>query len=215
MTPGFNEKHNWTIRIWHWLFFLLIACSITTVTLATYVFRTGKNVSVVQDELQKNGIIIDNSAARDVSHAFNDRCWILHTWLGYGIALLVLARILLEISLPADEKLTDRIKSAMKFSPISRAEEKDTRYYLVIKWIYVLFYALILTMALTGIGLALEDVPLFRTARSTIKSIHAFIQYPVYAFILIHIAGAIRADMQRYPGLISSMINGKPSSRTE
>jgi cytochrome b len=208
-TPDFNEPHSLAIRIWHWMLFLLIACSITTVGMATFVFRTGRNIPLVQQQLQQKGISVDESAARAVSHAFNDKLWIWHTWFGYGIAALVLARIILELFQPDEEKLRIKIRRALGFAASSHEQQQEKRHYLGIKWTYVLFYALILTMALTGLGLAFEDVPFFRGIRGGIKSIHSFTQYLIYGFILFHLAGVIRAENRRHPGLVSGMINGR------
>ena len=207
--PDFNEPHSLAIRIWHWMLFLFIACTITTVGMATFVFRTGTNIRLVQQQLQQKGVIVDESAARAVSHAFNDKLWVLHTWLGYGIAFLVLARIILELFQPDEEKLRIKIRRALGFAIMSQDQQQQKRHYLGVKWLCVLFYTLILTMALTGLGLALEGVPLFREIRGGIKSVHNFTQYLIYGFILFHLAGVIRADNRRLPGLISGMINGR------
>ncbi|HXB93328.1 MAG TPA: cytochrome b/b6 domain-containing protein, partial [Puia sp.] len=169
--PDFNEPHSLAIRIWHWLLFLLIACTITTVAMATFVFRTGPNIPLVRQQLQQKGLSVDESAARAVSHAFNDKLWTLHTWLGYGIAFLVLARIMLEIFQPKEEKLRIKIRRALGFAVKSQGQQQEKRHYLGVKWTYVLFYALILIMALTGVGLALEDVSFFRGIRGPIKSV--------------------------------------------
>lgn len=204
----FNEPHSLFIRIWHWLLFVLITASIVTVGLATYGFRTGKNITLVQQQLQKKGITVDQDAARAVSHAFNDKLWTWHTWLGYGIAILVLARFILEIFQPTEEKLSVKFRRALGFVASSPGEEKEKRHYLGVKWTYLIFYLLILIMAITGLGLAFEDVPFFRSIRGSIKSLHSFVQYGIYGFILVHLIGVIWADTRRYPGLVSGMING-------
>jgi Ni/Fe-hydrogenase 1 B-type cytochrome subunit len=210
----FNEVHSRVIRIWHWLFFVLISSAIITVVLATFVFNTRQNIPLVQDQLQRNGISADVQAARAVSHAFNDKLWELHTWIGYFIAAFVLGRFLLEIFQPGEERLSVKIRLAMGFVPASPEQGKEKRHYLLVKWSYLLFYLLILVMALTGLGLALEDVPFFRAARRGIKSVHSFTQYLIYAFVLLHISGVIVAEVSRYPGIISGMINGKRRNKS-
>jgi cytochrome b len=208
-TPGFNEPHSLAIRIWHWIFFILLTATIITVTLATYVFNTGQNTPLVQNQLQQKGVNVDKQVARAVSHAFNDKLWDLHTWIGYFIVAFVLGRLVLELFKPSEEKLSVKLRRVMAFNTLSREEMHEKKHYIRVKWSYVIFYGCILVMALTGLGLAFEDVPFFREARKSIKSIHSFTQYLIYAFILIHLAGVIAADMRRYPGLVSGMINGK------
>jgi len=180
-----------------------------SVLLASTLFRTGNNTGMVRDELQQNKIVVDQDQARAVAHAFNDKLWNLHTWTGYFIAIFLLGRFILEIFQPADEKLSYKIKKAMGFTLVSTEQKKEQVHYVRVKWGYILFYSLILVMAVTGLGLAFEDVPLFKSIRGTIKQIHSFTQYLIYGFVFFHLAGVVIADTGRYPGLVSSMIHGK------
>jgi cytochrome b561 len=207
--PTFLEPHSLGIRIWHWTLVVFIFSAITTVALATFVFNTGRNIPLVQQELQGKGITADVPAARAVSHAFNDKLWELHTWIGYGIVLLVLSRWLLEFFQPSPEKLARKMRFAADFAPTTPEQKGSKEHYLLAKWGYVLFYVLILVMALTGLVLAFEDVAFFRSIRRPVKSVHNFTQYLIYAFALFHIIGVVRADNLHYPGLVSRMISGR------
>lgn len=207
--PTFNERHSIAIRIWHWVFFILLTSTITTVLLATFVFDPGDNVPLVQGQLQQKGVSVDKGQARAVTHAFNDVLWGLHTWIGYFIAAFVLGRFLLEIFQPGEERLRVKIRNAMGFATVSPEQGHEKRHYLRVKWGYVLFYLLMLLMAVTGLGLAFEDVPMLKPIQETIRSLHNFMQYLIYAFILVHLTGVILADTGKYPGIVSGMINGK------
>ena len=88
-------------------------------------------------------------------------------------------------------------------------QKMEQMHYARVKWGYVLFYALILVMAITGLGLAFEEVPVFKDLHGAIKQVHSFTQYLIYGFVFFHLAGVVIADAGRYPGLISGMINGK------
>ena len=66
-------------------------------------------------------------------------------------------------------------------------------------------------MALTGLILAFEDVTLFRQWRAPVKQLHGFVQYIIYGYALLHLAGVIRADLGQFPGIVSGMINGRKS----
>jgi cytochrome b len=147
-----------------------------------------------------------------VAHAYSDKLWDLHTWLGYGLAGLLLIRIIIEITQPGEEKLRTKIRKAAGFkpsSPTDNAVKRFVQHYGRVKWTYVIFYVLIGTMALTGLGLAFEDVPVFRNWHRGITKVHQTVQYFIYAFILIHLVGVIRADLGRHKGLVSGMIHGK------
>ena len=89
-SSSFDEKHSVGIRIWHWLFFILLTGSMTTVLLASTLFRTRNNTKMVQEQLQQKGMTATTDQARAVSHAFNDKLWELHTWIGYFVVAFVL-----------------------------------------------------------------------------------------------------------------------------
>ncbi|MBS1606548.1 MAG: cytochrome b/b6 domain-containing protein [Bacteroidetes bacterium] len=206
VTSGFNEKHSAGIRIWHWLFFLLIAAAMITVLLASTTFRTGNNTEMVRQELQKKQLAADKDQARAVAHAFSDKLWELHTYIGYFIAAFLLARLILEFFQPAEEKMRKRMKMARA---ADAWQQQEMRHYVMVKRGYLLFYLLILIMAVTGLALAFEEVPLFREMRKGIKQVHSLTQYGIYAFALFHLVGVVMADAGEHPGLVSGMIHGK------
>jgi Ni/Fe-hydrogenase 1 B-type cytochrome subunit len=206
---SFNEAHSAGIRIWHWTFFIVITGSLLTVLLASTTFRTRNTTAMVQHQLQEKSVSVTTDQARAVAHEFNDKIWDLHRIFGYVLSTLVLIRILLEIVQPGEEKLGRKIRRAVGFQPATREENKDRRHYLGVKLGYLVFYSLILLMALTGLGLAFEDVPVLKTFHQPIKSMHAFLQYLIYGYILVHLGGVFVADLRRHKGLVSGMIHGQ------
>lgn len=205
-TASFNEKHGIGIRIWHWLFFLLIAATMITVLLASTTFRTGNNTEMVRQELQQKQLVADKDQSRAVAHAFNDKLWDLHTYIGYFIVFFLLVRLVLEFAQPEEEKIRNRLRMARV---ADGWQQQEMRHYVMVKRTYLVFYALILIMAVTGLGLAFEQVPLFRDMRQLLKQIHSLTQYGIYAFVLFHLVGVVMADAGEYPGLVSGMIHGK------
>lgn len=208
-SPDLNERHSLGIRIWHWTFFIVLTASLVTVGLASTVFRTRNNIDLVQTQLRQKGITVDKDQARAVAHEFNDKLWALHTWLGYILFFFLLARFVIELVQPKDEKLRSRIKTALAFRPRTPQQQGEQQHYLQVKRVHLVFYGCIAVMALTGIGLAFEDVPLFREWRSPIKQLHGFVQYFIYGYVFLHLAGVIRADLGRHQGLVSGMIHGR------
>jgi Ni/Fe-hydrogenase 1 B-type cytochrome subunit len=211
---AFREPHCLAIRIWHWTFFVVLTASLTTVLFGSTLFRTRDNIAGVQQELQEKGVTVSKDQARTVAHAYSDKLWDLHKYIGFTLVGLLLARVIIEIAQPGEERLRTRIRKAAGFKAAGfpagdLSTKKYMRYYGRVKWTYVIFYILIGTMALTGLGLALEDVPVFRTWNRSITNVHSFVQYFIYAFILIHLVGVIRADLGRHKGLVSGMIHGK------
>jgi cytochrome b len=204
LTPVFIEPHSLAIRIWHWTLFVFLTASLVTVLLASTVFRTRNTIGLVQQNLQDKGLVVSQDQARAVAHAYSDKLWDLHTVLGYVLAGLLVCRIVIEITQPGEEKLRSRLKRAAGLST-----RKDAQHYRLVKWGYILFYGLIGIMALTGLGLAFESVPVLKEWHRVIKQLHAFVQYFIYGFIVIHLVGVIRADTGKHKGVVSGMIHGR------
>jgi cytochrome b561 len=90
--------------------------------------------------------------------------------------------------------------------PIERVQR---RHYVNVKTLYLFFYAVFATMAITGLILAFDDVQKLQEFQKPAKEIHSLLQYVVYTFILIHLVGVIRADLGRHKGIVSGMIHGQ------
>jgi Ni/Fe-hydrogenase 1 B-type cytochrome subunit len=209
MENMFNEPHSLAIRIWHWTFFLVLTASLVTVLFASTMFRTRNTIGLVQDQLQQKGVTVTKDQARAVAHEFSDRLWDLHTFIGYVLCGLLLIRIIIEVAQPREEKLKNKLRKIMGLKPLNAVEAAEKKHYIRVKTSYLVFYLLILAMALTGLGLAFEDNALLKEWHGDIKQVHSFVQYLIYAFILFHLVGVIRADGNRHKGLVSGMIHGK------
>jgi Ni/Fe-hydrogenase 1 B-type cytochrome subunit len=209
MSITFNQSHSLAIRIWHWTFFLTLTATLVTVLFASTLFRTRNTIGLVQDPLHQKGITVTQDQARAVSHEFSDQLWNLHKVIGYVLCGLLLSRLIIEIAQPHEEKLMVRLKKALGFIPDSASEKTDRTHYIRVKRTYLVFYLLILTMALTGLGLAFEESPLLKAWQGNIRQIHSFVQYLIYGFIIMHLVGVIWTDGNRHKGLVSGMIHGK------
>lgn len=189
--------------MWHWLTFLFFTASITTVIFASTLFKSRINIAMVQEQVQQKGGLVTKEQAMAVAHEYNDKLWMLHKFVGYGLCILLLFRIVTEVVLSKEKRLGYRIKQAMNF-PASG----EQKHYLFAEFGYLIFYILFFTMAFTGLILAFEDVKWLNPFYKTAKNIHAFVQYALYTYAVLHIAGVIRADMTKYGGIVSRMING-------
>ncbi len=208
--PGkspFLQKHSASIRIWHWMTFLIISFLILTVLFESTLFNSRKNSTMVQTVLKEKGVVVTEDQAWAVAHEYGDKLWDLHKLLGFGLAFLLLSRII-EFTLSPEEKLRTKIKSALLIYR-QNALNNENKHYLVIKSGYALFYLLVLYMATTGLLLAFgSDLGLERPARHLIKEFHGFGQYLMYTFVVIHLCGVIYADIKHSKGIISGMVNG-------
>ena len=152
-TPDIDLRYSLGIRIWHWSLFIVLTASLVTVGLASTIFRTRNTIPLVQTQLAKKGVVVDNDQARAVAHAYSDKLWMLHTYVGYFLCAFLLARIVIELAQPGEEKLGRKIRRAIGMP----STEEEKQHYLMVKRGYVLFYCLITIMAITGLVLAFED----------------------------------------------------------
>jgi len=207
----FIQKNSAAIRIWHWLTFLVVTSLILTVLMASTVLNPRENSPQVQNVLKAKGITVDNGQSFAVAHMYDDKMWNLHKILGYGLAFLFLARVVIEYMQSDEEKNTARIKKALYsfFQSKNDTEKKELRHYLIVKYSYLLFYGLLMLMVSTGLTIAYgSEMGLSRQANHSIKEIHSFIQYFIYAFVFFHLVGVILIDLGKAKGIVSGMING-------
>jgi Ni/Fe-hydrogenase 1 B-type cytochrome subunit len=210
-TSLFIQKNSAAIRIWHWLTFLVVTSLIITVLMAATALDPRKNVPEIQNILKAKGITADNQQSFAVAHMYDDKMWDLHKLLGYGLAFLFLARVVIEFIQSEEEKNTARLKKALYalLQSKNEAEKKDLRHYLIVKYSYLLFYGLLMIMVATGLTIAFgSEFGLSRQTSHTFKEIHAFVQYFIYAFVFFHLAGVILIDLGKAKGIVSGMING-------
>jgi len=194
-----------TLRLWHWATFLFFLASVSTVIFGSTLYRTRDNVEMVQEAATRKGGQLTSDQARFVAHEFSDKLWMLHKWIGIGLCVLLLWRLVIEYAGNRQGTVTSRMKQALLLS----TDAGETKH---VRWVYngyILFYVLFGIMALTGLVLAFEDVEWLKVIHKPANKVHEIAQYGIYAYALVHIAGVIRADMNRYPGIVSRMVHGK------
>ncbi|TRZ78567.1 MAG: cytochrome b/b6 domain-containing protein [Chitinophagaceae bacterium] len=206
MSITFNDHTKSVyLRIWHWLTFLFFLASISTVIFGSTLFKTKENIAMVQEQAMHKGGVLTNDQARAIAHEFSDKLWMLHKYIGFGLSILMLLRIIIEVAASKQDTVMGRIKAAASI-PIKDAEQK---HYINVNKSYLLFYMLFIAMSLTGLVLAFEDVKFLDPIHKISKQIHSYVQYGMYAYMVLHIVGVVLADTDKYPGIVSRMINGK------
>ena len=208
----FIQKHSVLIRIWHWLTFLVLTASMITVLINSTMLNPRDNIGLVQNQLKEKGVTVSEEQAFAVSHEYEDKMWDVHKLLGFGLAFLLGSRLLIELSLPGEEKIRTRIKNVLDMYKLNKNNKAEYRHYLNVKKVYTLFYLILLLMALTGLGLAFgRDLGFTRPIHNAVKTIHSILQYCMYAFVLIHLVGVVIAENTKDKGIVSGMINGNKS----
>ena len=203
-TEFFNDPKPASIRLWHWLAFLFFLATITTVIFASTLFTTKNNIPIIQEQVQQKGGSVTEKQAWAVAHEYSDKLWTLHKYFGFGLSFLLLWRIIAEVTIDKEKKVGSRIRAALSY-PVGTTDRKHN---LFVQYGYLIFYAMFIVMAITGLIQAFEDVKWLDPVNELAKNIHSIVQYGMYAYMLIHIIGVIRADLTKYGGIISRMING-------
>jgi len=208
--PGLlqNQKNSTAIRIWHWLTFAGFLASMITVLLGSTFFKTKDNISPIMVRVAREGGLVTKDQARAIAHDYSDKLWNGHKIIGFVLCFLFVSRVLIEIYQKKNDTLQNRIRSALNLTPSNEKAIRDRNFYLLVKRGYFLFYIIFLTMAMTGLVMAFDDIALLKPLQKTADSIHLFVQWLIYGFIILHIAGVVYSDLHNNKGIVSGMING-------
>ncbi len=201
----FNQTKPAIIRIWHWLAVIFFTASVTSVILNATLFKTKKNIDMVQAMVKEKGGSITPEQAKNVAHEYSDKLWNLHKFIGFGLSFLMLWRIIAELIISKEKRMASRIRTASKLPD----DTYDKGHYLMVQYSYLTFYILFAIMATTGLILAFEDVEALKSIHKIAKDIHNITQWGMYGFMTFHIAGVLLAELGDQNGIVSSMINGK------
>ena len=207
--PQQIKQYSFSLRLWHWINLVVISGSLLTVLLNSTLLKSRNVAPVIQSELKNAGNEATAKQANSVAHALADKVWDVHIYFGYGLAALLLFRIILEFFQLADQKFIRKIKAAYhEYNHIKKQREKAL-HDLAVKLIYTVFYILLVIMVVTGLFLAFEDffAP-YKAIRHSVKSVHGFCMYLVLAFIVVHVIGVFLAERKDSKGIVSDMING-------
>lgn len=208
ITSNRIKKNSAPLRLWHWLNTIVITGSLLTVLLNSTVLKSRNNAAPMQKELARAGATVTTDQARAAAHLVSDRIWTVHKYFGFALGALLLFRLILEIFQLADQKLVRKIKSAYHNYYVAKKRREIALHEFWVKTLYVIFYLMLLVMALTGLSLSFEDdVPMLK-AMHWIRDVHSFTMYLILIFIAVHLAGVFLAERKDSPGIISDMVNG-------
>ena len=100
----FIQEHSMMIRIWHWLTFIVISGIILTVLINSTLTNQRKNIPMVQEQLKSRNIIVTEDQAFAVTREYEDKFWNVHKLLGYGLAFLLISRVIIELHNPVRKR---------------------------------------------------------------------------------------------------------------
>ena len=184
--PTDLRKNTPLLRTWHWINVSLIALSLLSVFIAKNILSPRKNAGKVQELLKSQGFTADEHQSKEIAHFFNDKIWEWHQYIGYCIAAAVLLRIIAELLSPSPSKFKTKWQNALLEKGIAKR----------VPLVYSFFYLTIVLMAATGLFMSYsDDMESLKDLRHQVKEIHSVGMYLLIAFILIHLAGLLRAEI--------------------
>ena len=207
--PPFQGAKPLSIRIWHWATAFFFMCSVITVSINEYILDGSTQIQEVNKAAQEKGVTLEKEQTRAIVRTFREPIWTLHKYAGFGICILLLWRMIIEIRLNKSNRLSYKLKASFNRKQQLQGTAFEKNHYTLVLAGYLIFYLLILLMGATGLVLAFEDVPLFKSIHDAAKETHELLQYVFYGYAVLHIAGTIVADATRYNGMVSRMIHGK------
>jgi Ni/Fe-hydrogenase 1 B-type cytochrome subunit len=207
-SPHLNKKNSASLRFWHWANVIIISGSLITVLINSTLTNTRPTASLIKNEIEKAGATVTDNQAREAAHALSDNVWAAHIYFGYCLAGMLLFRLILEYFQLADQRFIRKLKSAYVQFKTTKRNREIARHEFAVKTIYLLFYVLLIIMAVTGLSLAFEGIAFLKPFRHPIKSVHGFCMYLILAFIAVHLVGVFLAERKDSKGIVSDMING-------
>lgn len=188
----FKRKFSRRLAIWHWFNLLVIALILLTVLIVKTIFNSRANVPVVQQALEKKGVIIDVEQARVVTKIYSKQLWDWHVYFGYALTALILYRILLEFFQNNDSKLLRRFKLAKAFLKDASIDKQEAKHYFMVKILYFIFYFDLFFMAATGLFIKFSsNYPQLKPIKEFIKEAHNVGMYFILSFIVLHLGGLL------------------------
>ncbi|MBI2730271.1 MAG: cytochrome b/b6 domain-containing protein [Sphingobacteriales bacterium] len=206
----FHERYSWSLRIWHWLTFIIVAALIATV-LVSDTFLDGQHTRfIVSTATERKGAVLTPDQTKEVVITLRQTIWKWHTYLGYVLGGLFAFRLLLEFFQTKEERFVRKFKKGFAASK-QAADKKEGKHYFIVKIIYALFYILLTTIVITGLLMAFydDDPAMSKETFHDIKEIHEKCYYILLVFLLIHLGGVIKAEFGKDKNIISRMVHGR------
>lgn len=204
----FNERFSLSLRIWHWLTFIMISIQIFTVMVGETFLDWQHSSFVINAAASRKGATLTHEQNSEIVMSLRDTIWKWHTYFGYIIIGLFVFRILLEFFQPKEERFTVKFKKGLNATRNSD-DPKNAKHYLLVKFIYAIFYILMAAIVGTGLWLALNNNnPSAREMFGEVRELHETCYHILLGFLFLHFGGVILNEFGKNKGLISGIING-------
>lgn len=203
----FQQTYSRGLRLWHWCTVIITGLLLFTALVAKTFMNKIHMGSTLSEYFKQSGSALSGRQVFDAANALQTNLWNWHTKYGYVLAGLVVFRLLVELFQPKQEKMYQRIKKA--FTAIRYKQSVKTGWhYLIVRFLYIAFYGLLVTISTTGVWMSFNLKPEETEQFHSIKEIHESCFIILMGFIFIHLVGVIRAERNGHKNIVSNMING-------
>lgn len=188
---------KWTLdfRIWHWLHAFVVLGLLLTVFLRKTFLSWRVNSEILSSKLLTMDINVSTEQAKLLAKAVRAPMWEWHIFFGYGLAALILIRLLLFFTKSGKQNFVD-----IKYLDLHKK---------MVKIGYIGIYAVLAFMSISGLMINFyQDLGLDKTTAHDIKEIHEFVFNAVWIFVLLHLGGLIVAENRGEKGIVSEMLHG-------
>lgn len=190
---SFTRAH----RILHWMIAFTFLFMLLTVWLRMNWLNKDHIAGLASASLEGRDIHLSPEDAIAVGRAVRRPMWNMHIYAGYVLIALYCIRLLVM-----------RIEGPVFKNPFSRKITRSERFK---SMIYLVFYICLGTSLFTGAYINLIG-KIYPSAYAVIKAVHVQSLYYALAFIFLHLAGLVLAELGSEQGIISRMIHGKRGS---
>ena len=185
-----NKAYSKIYRILHWLIAFSFVLLLITIFLRLTWMNKYNVAAIIQDYLSGINQVLSQEQAITLAKKIRQPMWNWHIYTGYVLVGLFSIRFII----PAF--------GYMKFqSPFVRNLSTKQKFQ---KWLYIIFYVCVIISLTTG--LLIEFGP--KGWEKTMEDIHVLGIYYIIPFIVIHVAGVLRAEFTDQKGIISRIISG-------
>ena len=185
-----NRNYSRVFRIMHWSIAICMILLLFTIFLRLTWLNKNNVADIIQDYLNNKDTSLSREEAIVLAKQIRKPMWNWHIYLGYILSGLFVIRLTLpffgsmKFANPFDKQLPSKVKFQY--------------------WVYVVFYVCVMISLITGLTIELGP----KNMKDSMEEIHVLSLYYLIPFLVLHLAGVLRAEFTTNPGIISKIIKG-------